>query len=487
MWVYPLKTKDEVFQRIKEWQAEVENSTGRKLKTLRTDNGGEYVSNALEDHLKTCGIRHELTIPKTPEQNGAAERLNRTLVEATRAMLLDAKLPKSFWAEAISTAVYLRNRSTTSTVKGMTPHQAWFGQKPGVKHLRVFGCAAYTHIPRDERGKLDSKSKKCSLLGYGNVRKGYRVFDHATQKVLYSRNVVFNEDDTGTVQLYDENDECVSHTLDLLPSEPDKEERTTEPIIEPQPIPRRSTSERRPVDHYGTWQSHSVIHSEPSTLAEAKNSQDKVKWMEAMDKEMRSLEDNDVWELTTLPKGKSVVSCKWVYKVKTNADGSVERHKARLVARGFSQEFGSDYDETFSPVVRQESLRTLAAISSLYGLTLNHVDITTAFLNGALNEEVYMKQPNGYEENPGGERLVCRLKKSIYGLKQSSRSWNMTLDTHLKQLGFVQLDSDPCIYHLTDDTSLYMGVYVDDIVIAGSDKTSIERVKKQLALLGRFI
>ena len=122
-------------------------------------------------------------------------------------MLLDAKLPKSFWAEAISTAVYLRNRSPTSTVKGMTPLQAWFGQKPGVKHLRVFGCAAYAHIPRDERGKLDSKSKKCSLLGYGNVRKCYCVFDHATQKVLYSRNVVFNEDDVGTVQPYDENND----------------------------------------------------------------------------------------------------------------------------------------------------------------------------------------------------------------------------------------------------------------------------------------
>ena len=160
-------------QKVLQWQAEVENSTGRKLKTLRTDNGGDYVSNALEDHLKTCGIRHELTITKTPEQNGAAERLNRTSVETTRAMLLDVKLPKSFWAEAISTAVYLRNRSPTSTVKGMTPHQAWFGQKPGVKHLRVFGCAAYTYIPRDERGKLDSKSKKCSFLGYGNVRKGY--------------------------------------------------------------------------------------------------------------------------------------------------------------------------------------------------------------------------------------------------------------------------------------------------------------------------
>ena len=128
-----------------------------------------------------------------------------------------------------------------------------------------------------------------------------------------------------------------------------------EPVIEPQPILRRSTRERRPVDHYGIWQSHSVIHSEPSTLAEAKNRQDKVKWMEATDKEMISLENNDVWQLTTLPKGKSVVSCKWVYKVNTNADGSVERHKTRLVARGFSQEFGSDYDETFSPVVRHET------------------------------------------------------------------------------------------------------------------------------------
>ena len=152
-WVYPLKTKDQVFECFKEWQAEVENYTGQRVKTLRTDNGGEFTSKSFTAHLKACGIRHELTVPKTPEQNGVAERLNRTLVETTRAMLLDAKLPHKFWAEAISTAAYLRNRSPTSAVEGTTPRQAWYGQKPRVEHLRVFGCAAYVHVPKDERGK----------------------------------------------------------------------------------------------------------------------------------------------------------------------------------------------------------------------------------------------------------------------------------------------------------------------------------------------
>ena len=139
---------------------EVENFTGHKLKILRTDNSGEFTSNSFQAHLKACGVRHELTIPKTPQQNGAAERLNRTLVETTRAMLLDARLPHQFWAEAISTAIYLRNRSPTSAVKGATPYQAWYKKRPEVEHLRVFGSTAYIHVPKNMRGKLDSKTKK---------------------------------------------------------------------------------------------------------------------------------------------------------------------------------------------------------------------------------------------------------------------------------------------------------------------------------------
>ena len=486
-WVYPLKTKDEVFQRFKEWQAEVENFTGHKVKTLRTDNGGEFTSNSFQAHLKACGIRHELTIPKTPEQNGVAERLNRTLVETTRAMLLDAKLPHRFWAETISTATYLRNRSPTSAVKGATPHQAWCGQKPRVEHLRVFGSTAYVHVPRDERGKFDPKTKKCVLLGYGNVQKGYRVYNHVTRKVFYSRNVKFDEQETEGPRF--EEAGPVNQPL-ILDSENETEsdeggieeeiETNTDPPAA-QPPPRRTVRERRPVEYYGFPQAHITIHQEPTSFKEATACPEGEKWKEAMGKEMKSLKDNEVWELTSLPPGKKAVGCKWVYKVKTNSDGSLERYKARLVARGFDQRYGSDYDETFCPVVRLESLRTLIALSTQRGLELHHVDVHTAFLNGTLQEEVYMQQPTGYKKE-GEEHLVCRLRKSIYGLKQSSRCWNTALDSHLKKMGFSQSKSDPCIYVSGGGKdTFYIGVYVDDMILAGKDETKMEKVKKELS------
>lgn len=476
-----------MFEHFKEWQAEVENFAGRRVKTLRTDNGGEFTSNRFQAHLKTCGIRHELTIPKTPEQNGVAERLNRTLVETTRAMLLDAKLPHQFWAEAVSTATYLRNRSPTSAVEGATPHQAWYGQKPRVEHLRVFGSAAYVHIPKDERGKLDPKAKKCVLLGYGNVRKGYRVYDHSSRKVFYSRNVKFDEREAAGPPVEEEEPAQQPLILDSgSEAESDNERGIDEEVNDDadppaaEPPPRRSTRERRPVDYYGLPQAHLTIHREPTTFDEATACPERAKWEGAMGREMQSLKDNEVWELTSLPPGKGAIGCKWVYKVKTNSDGSLERYKARLVARGFDQRYGLDYDETFCPVVRLESLRTLIALSTQQGLELHHVDVHTAFLNGTLQEEVYMKQPIGYEKE-GKEHLVCRLKKSIYGLKQSSRCWNTALDSHLKRMGFSQSKSDPCIYVSGGEDTFCIGVYVDDMILAGKDKNKMKCVKEELS------
>ena len=151
----------------------------KRLKVLRSDNGGEYLSSEFRDYLSREGIRHELTIPKTPQQNGVAERMNRTLVESVRSMLIDAHLPHKFWTEALSTAVYtyLRNRSPTKAVEDKTPYEAWSGDRPNVKHLRVFGCIAYAHVPKDERKKLDSKFRKCIFLGYGAEIKGYQLYD----------------------------------------------------------------------------------------------------------------------------------------------------------------------------------------------------------------------------------------------------------------------------------------------------------------------
>ncbi len=202
-----------------------------------------------------------------------------------------------------------------------------------------------------------------------------------------------------------------------------------------------------------------------------------------METEMKSLQENDVWDLVRLPTGRKIVGSKWVFKKKTGADGTVERYKARLVAQGFTQKYGMDYDETFCPVVRQESLRMLIALSVQQDLKLQQVDVTTAFLNGSLEEEVFMRQPEGFEVK-GKENLVCKLKKSIYGLKQSPRCWNAALDLQLREMGFIQSKNDPCIYFKnTENTGeiLYLGVYVDDIILAGKTDSALSEVKTALS------
>ena len=184
--------------------------------------------------------------------------------------------------------------------------------------------------------------------------------------------------------------------------------------------------------------------------------------------------------LVKLPANRKAVGSKWVYKQKIGPDGSVERYKARLVAQGFSQKYGLDYDETFSAVVRFESLRTLISLAVQNGMKLHQMDVTTAFLNGELEDEVYMRQPEGFVSK-GQEDLVCKLKQSIYGLKQSPRCWNFALDSHLKKMGFEQAKGDPCLYMASEGELFIIAVYVDDIVLAGSSDKQMVQVKETLA------
>ena len=486
VWVYVLKTKDEVFKYFLDWKTQAEKFSGHQLKVLRTDNGGEYTSKEFENYLKSEGVRHELTVPKTPEQNGVAERLNRTLVEAVRSMLIDANLPHKFWAEALSTAVYLRNRSPAKAVKGMTPFEAWKNIRPKVGHLRVFGCDAFAHIPKDERHKLDAKARKSIFLGYGEETKGYRLYDTTRGRVFYSRDVRFNETKLEKVPKTNEPDTEFLVELDLS-NDSETSSKDTEDIQEElptdnttEPTLRRSGRERRPPDFYGV-EANTVgeLQNEPASIEDVLQSPKKDKWMNAMEQEMKSLKENEVWELVELPKDRKTVGCRWVYKLKSGPDGSIDRYKARLVAQGFSQKYGTDYDETFCPVVRLESLRTMIALAVQHGLKLHQVDVTTAFLNGKLEEEVYMRQPEGFVAK-GQERLVCKLKKSIYGLKQSPRCWNAALDKQLKDMGFVQSASDPCVYKDSGGEMFLIGVYVDDIILAGKTDKKINEVKRAL-------
>ena len=395
--VFMLKRKSEVFGRFQQWKAMVEKSTSRKLKAIRTDNGGEYLSTEFQKYIQTEGVRHERTVPKTPQQNGVAERMNRTLVETTRSMLSDAKIPKKFWAEALSTAVYLRNCCSTTALTGMTPYQALTGEKPKVHPLRVFGSVAYAHIPGDERRKLDSKLRRCFLLGYSTEVKGYRLYDQKKSQVFFSRDVIFDESKEGFVSQtldqptcppcvaveYDEdvqNTEEAAHggvdgisepenTADGNSSIPEGEQDRSESLEL-----RRSERTRKQPDYYGVWVNAVDQQVEPVTLKEALDSAEKDKWVDAMQKELGSLDTNDVWDLVDLPEGRRVVGSKRVFKRKINSNGMVEHYKARLVARGYSQKFGEDYDETFNPLVRFESIRMIISLAAHHRLKLHQME-----------------------------------------------------------------------------------------------------------------
>jgi hypothetical protein len=180
--VYFLQSKHQTFKKSK------------KIKNVRSDNGGEFCSTEMEDYLKRCGIVHQKTNGYTPEQNGVSERYNRSIVEKARCLLFDAHLPKSFWAEAVNTTVYMKNRSPAAGLDSdSTPYEMWTGRKPNVSHLRIFGSPVMVHIPKEKRRKWDKKAGKMYLVGYSDNIKGYRLYDPESRKIIVARDVVVME------------------------------------------------------------------------------------------------------------------------------------------------------------------------------------------------------------------------------------------------------------------------------------------------------
>ena len=473
--VYFLKSKSEVFGKFKEFEASVTNESDRSIGTLRTDNGGEYLSGEFKEYLKSKGIRHELTVPHSPQQNGVAERMNRTLIESARTMIAHAGLPNSYWAEAVATAAYVRNRMPTTAIKNdQTPYERWYGRKPNVSHLRVFGCVAYAHVPDSERQKLDKKAVKLRFVGYAKMSKGYRLLDWKTEKIVTRRDVVFNETNF-----------CFE--TEPEPAKPQEVGVEVEGSMEhghqqevPSDVQPRCSdrAHRRPVrfgiDEYADVATveNSVQHfsynacqiMEPKSMEEALSSDHAKEWKAATDSEVDSLLESETWELVELPPDRKPIGGKWVFKVKHGSDGSVEWLKGQLVAKGCSQKYGIDYDETYFPVVRFSSIRGLLAFAVQNSMLIHQMDVVTTFLNGKLDEEIYMAQPDGYVE-AGKEHLVCKLKKSVYGLKQSPWCWNRAFSEYLESIGFEQSAADPCVYIRSTEPITIIAVYVDDLIL----------------------
>ncbi|CAJ2662759.1 unnamed protein product [Trifolium pratense] len=515
LWVYFMKHKSEVFSKFKLWKAEVENQTGRKIKYLRSDNGTEYTDSQFQKFCEQHGIQRHFSVRKTPQQNGVAERMNRSLTERARCLRLNAGLSKGFWAEAINMACYLINRSPRASLEGKVAKEVWTGKPIDLNNLRIFGCPAFVHISSEDRSKLDPKSKKCVFVGYSKGVKGFKLWDPVSKKMVLSRDVVFDEQFMLKQPEVTEsaggspNKEAIQVEIEPTPTnnipqvhQQPPETTTTNNDTEVlggatedlagendyQLVRDRERRSVKPPERYGyeDLAAYALLTSsgDPSTFREAMASQEKERWMGAMMEEMESLQKNHTWELVQLPKGKRAIGCKWVYKRKpavTEKEG--EKFKARLVAKGYSQQKGIDYDEIFSPVVRHTSIRAVLALVASRDMHLEQMDVKTAFLHGNLDEQIYMEQPEGFSDTGKG-RLVCKLKRSLYGLKQSPRQWYKRFDSYMLQIGYKRCEYDCCVYvrSLDDGSFIFLLLYVDDMLIAANHLHDVNELK---ILLGK--
>ena len=579
-----LKKKSEVLQKFKQFVAYGENMFnsrveklsiyGNNLKSFRTDNGGEYTSKEFSTFCADKGIIHEFTNPHTPEQNGVAERLNRTIIEAVRTMIIHAKLPLFLWAEAVSTAVYIHNRCPTAALKDGTPYEYWFGRKPDLSNLRVFGCVAYYLVPDKQRKKLDPKSRRAVFVGYPVGTKGYKLYDVDTGDFVRSRNIKFYEskyhdfnNNTKTSgdkttktniefgkyaifpseklnsdvyinkpsltstdlnkEIYENENEMLNEATNDGVEQGREMANTPVPHLEPNvdnvgnpvdeninnhiplgkqvdtlaPAPviddqtvcktyeetfmkqveslggkreRKTRNRLIEADECNLVESLTSGINEPKSMNEALQGKHSSQWEEAIQAEYNSLSENKTWDLVPRPSNTNVVGCRWVFKVKRKSDGEIDRFKARLVAQGFTQKHGVDYQEVFSPVARSATIRSLLALANAHDLEIHQMDVCTAFLNGELDHDIYMEQPEGYID-PQHPDYVCKLNKSLYGLKQSARLWNGTLDAYLEESGYRSCGSDSCLYVKTRNNPngklsfVILAVFVDDIIPVAND------------------
>ncbi|KAK4835556.1 hypothetical protein QYF36_011335 [Acer negundo] len=483
-YVYLMRHKSDAFDMIKAFKAEVENQLEKHIKILRSDRGGEYLSGEFQQYLIDNGIVSQFSAPGTPQQNGVAERRNRTLLEMVRSMLSYSTLPISFWGYALQTAIYILNDVPSKSVP-KTPYELWTGRKPSLQHLRIFGCPA--HVLKGKTEKMESRSETCIFVGYPKETKGYYFYSPSDLKVFVSTNAKFLEKDY--MNDFVPRNRIVMNEMsgDIIPREVTQPNPivSSDPTQDQQPtIPRRSGRVRTQPERYiGLGESVENLpdDDDPYTYKEAVEDFDSRHWQKAMQSEIQSMFDSKVWSLVDLPKGIKPIGCKWVYKRQRGMDGKLETFKARLVAKGYTQKEGIDYEETFSPVAMLKSIRILLSIAASLDLEIWQMDVKTAFLNGSLNESIYMMQPEGFIEK-GQVDKVCKLQKSIYGLKQASRSWNIRFDQAVKGFGFIQNPNEPCVYkRIKGDKLVFLILYVDDILLFGNDVGVLTSVKEWLA------
>ncbi|GKV36625.1 hypothetical protein SLEP1_g44733 [Rubroshorea leprosula] len=377
-------------------------------------------------------------------------------------------------SNGVNWSIHILNRSPTFAIQNMTLEEAWSGRKPGVDHFKIFGCIAYAHILDEKRKKLDDKGEKSIFLGVSNNSKAYKRYNPNTKKIIVSRDVIFDE---GKFWEWDEGK--AEQKISIGFDGEIEEEKQQQPIENEQ-----QTSENQSIIP--------VAPATPPTLIPEAESDDgqrpqrvrkRPTWMldyEAMDEEIATIERNNSWELTELPKGKKTIGVKWVYKTKLKENGEVDKYKARLVAKGYKQEFGVDYQEVFAPVARHDTIRLVISLAAQNSWPVFQLDVKSAFLHGDLDEQVFIEQPPGYVK-VGNEHKVYKLKRALYGLKQAPRAWYSRIEAYFLNEGFQKCPYEHTLFtKIEGGKMLIVCLYVDDLIYTGNDKAMFDQLKKSM-------
>ncbi|KAJ0847396.1 putative RNA-directed DNA polymerase [Helianthus annuus] len=535
-WVYFLAAKSESFATFKRFKAMVENETGFTIKGLRSDRGGEFTSSAFNTYCESYGIKRQLTTAFTPQQNGVAERRNKTIMNMVRCFLVDKALPKWFWSEAANWAAHVLNRCITGALEDKVPEEAWSGIKPSVDYFKVFGCIAYATIPAQLRTKLDDRSLKCLFLGVSSESKAYRLYDPVQERIIISRDVTFDEvskwqwkrEETGapdlivpdeylaieadevnptipesvtesgtpgsqnpSTEVSAEGVEATSSSGDqLLTSGAGTSSGTQLPTSSTRVTDARTSSRaHKPPTWLQDYQSGEGFSDEEANLALFSSSGDPTtyveaakdsKWIQAMEKEIAAIEQNKTWELVEAPANVTPIGVKWLFKTKLNEKGEVDKYKARLVVKGYAQQKGIDYNEVFAPVARWDTIRTMLGVAAFNGWVVWQLDVKSAFLYGELKETIFVEQPQGFVK-AGNENKVYRLKKALYGLKQAPRAWFARIEGYFAREGFQKSQYDHTLFiKKVWNKVIMVSLYVDDLIYTGNDKKFCEEFSRSM-------